>query len=210
MTKVILFRHGQTEWNILGKYQGKTDVPLSEDGKRQAKMLAAKFPTAELHAVYSSDLSRAAFTAKCVADRFSLPVVTDPAFREIDFGAWEGLTFTEIAERYPYAAEGRFWKNPDEIKIPDGETFADVQRRGMKRLREIIAANPDKTIAVAAHGGINRTIIAEALHMPLQYLWSIRQFNTAVNIICYEGEWRTVELINGTAHLASDEHKERT
>ncbi len=210
MTRVILLRHGQTEWNILGKYQGKTDVPLSDEGKAQARQLAAHFPVDAVDAVYSSDLSRARFTAECVADKFALSVKLEPQFREIDFGEWEGLTFKEIACRYPYAADGRFWQNPDEIIIPGGETFADLQRRAMMRLNEIVAAEDGKTVVVAAHGAINRVILAEALHMNLRYLWSIRQFNTAVNIIVYDGAWRTVELINGTAHLATHEHRERT
>ena len=210
MTKVILLRHGQTEWNILGKYQGKTDVPLSAEGKAQARQLAEHFPVSAVDAVYSSDLSRAAFTAKCIAEKFNLPVNLEPQFREIDFGEWEGLSFKEIAARYPYAADGQFWQKPDEITIPGGETFAALQTRAMTRLNEIIAAADGKTIAVAAHGAINRVILAEALHMNLRYVWSIRQFNTAVNIIVYDGVWRTVELINGTAHLTTGEHKEKT
>ena len=210
MTRVILIRHGQTKWNVCGRYQGKTDVPLSAEGKEQARQLAAKFPAARVDAVWSSDLQRASFTAECIAAKFALPVNKDAAFREIDFGEWEGLTFAEISARYPYAAEGRFWTNPDTIQIPGGETFAHLQERSVARLRQIVADNDDKTVVVAAHGAINRVIIAEALHMDLRYIWSIRQFNTAVNIICYDGDWRTVELINGTAHLSDGVHKEKT
>ena len=210
MTTVVLIRHGQTEWNVSGKYQGKTDVELSAEGKEQAKLLARRFPVDKVDAVYSSDLKRAAFTAECIAEKFSLPVNLERDFREIDFGEWEGLTYAEIVERYPYAADGAFWKRPDTMKIPGGETFAELQKRAVTRLKEIAAAHDGQTIVVAAHGAINRTIIADALHMDLRYVWAVRQFNTAVNIIVYDGDWATVALVNGTAHLESNVHKERT
>ncbi len=210
MVRVVLLRHGQTEWNILGKYQGKTDVSLSAEGMAQARLLAEHFPLERVDALYSSDLKRAHYTARCVAERFNLPVQKEPAFREIDFGEWEGLTYAEIAAKWPEAM-GNFWRSPDTLTIPGGETFAQLQQRAMARLREIIADSDGQNIVIAAHGAINRTIIAHALHMNLKYLWAIRQFNTAVNIINYDGlEWASVELINGTAHLGKSEHAERT
>ena len=89
MTKIIFIRHGQTEWNITGRYQGQSDVPLSELGVEQAKKLAAAFPVQGLTAIYSSNLSRAMTTAQCVADRFGLTVQPRAELREINFGDWE-------------------------------------------------------------------------------------------------------------------------
>lgn len=209
MTKLILVRHGQTEWNILGKYQGQTDVSLSAEGIEQAEKLAKNFPLDKVDAVYSSDLSRAFVTAEHIAKRFSLTVQKETAFREIDFGAWEGLTYAEIIKKWPQAMT-KFWERPDILDIPGGENFAILERRATLRLNEIIADNAGKNIVVAAHGAINRVIIADALHIDLRYVWAIRQFNTAVNIIVYDGDRRIVELINGTAHLGNAAHAEKT
>jgi alpha-ribazole phosphatase len=201
MTKVVFIRHGQTEWNVNGRYQGQSDVPLSPAGEEQARLLAAHFPVGHIDAVYASDLKRAMFTAQAVADKFGLPVRQEPAFRELCFGDWEGLTYEEITSQWADAM-ANFMNHPDIMEIPNGETFPEVQARAMKRLNEIIALHEGQTIAVTAHGAVLRTILTAALHMPLQYLWSIRQFNTAINIVRYDRDANpTVELLNGNAHL---------
>ncbi len=200
MTKLVLIRHGQTEWNIAGKYQGQSDVALSDTGLEQASLLAENFPLTHLDAVYASDLSRAFVTAERVAGRFHCKVKAEPALREMNFGAWEGLTYQQIVEKWPEAME-TFFARPDILEIPRGEGFVVLQKRAVKRIREIVADNENRTIAVVAHGAILRTILAHALHMPLRYVWTIRQDNTAVNILHYEENHCMVELMNSTAHL---------
>ena len=201
MTKVVFIRHGQTEWNVNGRYQGQSDVPLSPTGKEQARLLAKNFPVAHIDAIYASDLSRAMFTAQAVADKFNLPVQLEPAFRELCFGDWEGLTYAEITSQWSDAMSN-FINHPDIMDIPNGENFPEVQARAMKRLNEIIALHEGQTIVITAHGAVLRTILTAALHMPLQYLWSIRQFNTAINIVRYDQDANpTIELLNGNSHL---------
>lgn len=202
MIRFILVRHGQTEWNVGGRYQGQSDVALTEEGRQQARLLAENFPVAEVHRIYASDLKRASETADIIAARFGLPVTKDKIFRELSFGDWEGLTYKEIVSRWPDAMEN-FLRHPDKLNIPHGETFQEVQQRAMKGLYAIMAdpANEDTTIVIVAHGAILRTILTAQLHMSLEYAWSIRQFNTAVNIVRYDEGRPTVELINGTAHL---------
>ena len=92
MVKVVFIRHGETEWNADGRYQGQSDVALSDTGRAQAALLADHFPVEKIDVIYSSDLVRAFDTALAVAGRFGLPVHREPAFREISFGDWEGLT----------------------------------------------------------------------------------------------------------------------
>ena len=202
MTKIVFIRHGQTEWNITGKYQGQTNVPLSAEGLGQARRLAENFPLEQLDAVHASDLDRAMVTARCVAERFGLEVHPESSFRELNFGKWEGLTYEEIVSRWPDAMEN-FLRHPDLLSIPGGESFDILQARAMERVSELIRRYEGKTIAVVAHGGVLRTILCHALHMPLSYLWSIRQFNTALSIVSYEKGWSTVELMNSTAHLGT-------
>lgn len=116
------------------------------------------------------------------------------------FGDWEGLTYDEIVAKWPDALEN-FFQHPDVLEIPHGESFPKLRERALACVEEIVARHPDQTVAVFAHGAILRTILTAALHMDLQYVWTIRQFNTAVNIVTYTEHGTTVELINGTGHL---------
>ncbi len=200
MTKLVLVRHGQTEWNIDGKFQGQSDVQLSEEGIRQAEALAQNFPVESVDAIYCSDLTRARTTAECIARRFGLPVQPVKELRELSFGKWEGLTYQEIVSGWPDAMEN-FLRHPDILQVPNGETFPRLRERAMGFIEKVTAEADGKTLLIVAHGGILRTVLTVMLHMPLQYLWSIRQFNTAVNIVRRDdGEW-TIELLNSTAHL---------
>ena len=204
MTKVIFIRHGQTEWNVTGRYQGQSDVKLTEEGKKQAEKLADNFPVAKMDAIYASDLCRAMVTAETIAAKFGLKVQAEPAFRELSFGDWEGLTYQQIVDKWEEAM-ANFLQHPDVLEIPGGESFPAVQQRAMKRLNELIEKHDGQTIVVVAHGAVLRTMLTAALHMPLQYLWSIRQFNTAVNIVRYDSDANpTVELLNSTAHLGNE------
>lgn len=200
MTKIIFVRHGQTEWNVLGRYQGQTDIALSPLGIEQAEKLAAHFPVDKVEAVYSSDLVRAMTTACCVADRFGLTVEARPELRELNFGDWEGLTYDEIVAKWPDALNN-FFQHPDVLEIPHGESFPKLRERALDAVEKIVACHPEQTVAVFAHGAILRTILTAALHMDLKYVWTIRQFNTAVNIVTYTEHGTTVELLNGTGHL---------
>ncbi len=200
MTKFIFVRHGETEWNKAGKFQGQSDVSLSVNGFRQAKILAAHFPVDSIDAIYSSDLVRARNTAEAIAGVFDLNVQTKPELRELNFGDWEGLTYDEIVKGWPDAMEN-FLKHPDILIVPNGETFVQVRERAMKTILEIAKCHDGKTVVITAHGGILRTILTAVMHMPLQYLWTIRQFNTAVSIACYDEAGWIIELVNSTAHL---------
>ena len=198
--RLILVRHGQTEWNAGGRYQGQSNVALSKLGHRQAECLAKHFPVESLEAIYSSDLDRARETAECVAAGFGLPIRLEPSFRELSFGDWEGLTYQEISTKWPEEAK-KLFTAPDALRIPNGETFQELQKRALAKINLLCREHIDKTVAVFAHGAINKTILAGLMHIPLHYLWSIRQDNTAVNILRLEDGYVTVELINGTFHL---------
>ena len=203
MMRLILVRHGQTEWNAGGRYQGQSNVALSELGRRQAECLAGNFPVQSLDAIYSSDLDRARETAECVGRKFGVPVCLEPSFRELSFGDWEGLTYQEISTRWPEEAN-KLFTAPDTLKIPNGETFQDLQKRALAKIDILYKEHIDETVAVFAHGAINKTMLAGLMHIPLHYLWSIRQDNTAVNILRIDEGYVTVELVNSTFHLGNE------
>lgn len=208
MMKLILVRHGRTQWNADGRYQGQSDVALAAEGVAQAESLAEHFPVEHLDAVYSSDLQRARTTAEIVAGRFGLEVRTEPAFREICFGKWEGLTYEQIVSSWPEAM-ANFLQHPDILEIPEGENFEQVRARAFPRLLELVREHEPHghVIAIFAHGAVLRTLLASIMHIPLRYVWTLRQSNTAVNIVSYEEGWPTVELLNSTAHLTKKERR---
>ncbi|MBP2660547.1 MAG: Phosphoglycerate mutase [Firmicutes bacterium] len=200
MTKVILVRHGQTQWNLEMKYQGHCDVALTEEGIRQANLAANSLAEESISAVYASDLCRAFTTAECIAKKHQLQVKTIPEFREINFGKWEGLTYAAINNQWSDLMT-KLLTHPDEIEIPEGETFRAVKERSTIALTKLVEKHPDQTIVVVSHGGTIRTILCAVLNIHLNYLWNIKQDNTAINILEYYDNQVLVSLVNGTHHL---------
>lgn len=150
MTSLILCRHGRTDWNEQGFYQGQTDVPLNAEGRRQASVLAELLRDERIDAIYASDLSRAADTAEAIARLHGLRVVRDPRLREIYQGEWEGLTAPEIRTRYGPLLD-RWESTPLEVTLPGGESIADVRRRSLEALREILARHRWGPACIVTH-----------------------------------------------------------
>lgn len=200
MTKIFLIRHGETEWNKLGRLQGNSDVSLSPEGIRQAQLMAAYVPFNHIDAVYASDLQRASDTAKILAAKFNLPVTTMPGLRETNFGDWEGRVISGLLEELPEDF-GNFFIKPDKVKPPNGETFLECQARVENAMDEIIAEHDGQRIIVVCHGAAIRLLICAALEIRIRKMWAIHQFNTALNILTFEDGLFSVELMNSTAHL---------
>jgi probable phosphoglycerate mutase len=150
MQELLLVRHGQTDWNLAHRVQGHTDTPLNAVGREQACALADSLAAPSLVAVYSSDLSRAYETAITVARVHGLEVTVDRDLREKNFGSWEGLTDTEIADRFPDAVRGRWG---------DGETTEEVAERAVAAIERIRRRHPVGRVLVVSHGGALRAIL---------------------------------------------------
>ena len=160
MTIVLLCRHGRTDWNDLGRYQGQTDVPLNAQGREQARVLAAELRSEPLKAVYASDLSRAADTAAEIARLHGLEVRLDRRLREINQGDWEGLTVPEIRQVSPTLFEA--WEGaPGRVRLPGGESLADVRDRAMQAVREMLGEFPEQSICLVTHKVVQCVIHSE-------------------------------------------------
>jgi probable phosphoglycerate mutase len=158
VTTIHLARHGETDWNAEGRWQGHADVGLNERGREQARELAAQLAEVRFAAVYSSDLLRARETAEIVTAGRSLPITIERRLREIDVGSWQGLTNVEINERYPGQER------------PDGETVEAFRERVLSAIEEIGRRHDGGDVLVVAHGGCARTIQRHLLGEPLQSL----------------------------------------
>jgi broad specificity phosphatase PhoE len=163
VTTVYLARHGESDWNAAGRFQGHSDRPLTAVGRRQAKALADELAeTAELSAVYSSPLRRAFETAAVVGARVGVDPVPLDELREVDVGGWAGLSRGEVEARFPDAF--RRWLDGGE-GWEDGETYADMSARVLGAVLGVAAAHPDEEILVVSHGGPIRAIQAAAAGM---------------------------------------------
>ena len=155
MKTLYIIRHGETEWNKIGRYQGITDVPLNDNGIAQAKACANALKNVHFDRILSSDLSRALVTAETIRGNRNIEITTDPRLREIDFGDWEKLLFSEIEERWPGLID-QMYRQPDIVKLPNGESFQEVQNRAWDGLSEFLSQNDDdETILITCHGFVH-------------------------------------------------------
>lgn len=200
MLRVVLIRHGETEWNKEKKLQGYSNVLLSPKGIHQAQLLAQHLPFQSVDAIYSSDLSRAVKTAEILAERFDLSVKQDRNFRETNFGDWEGKSISELTANFPHEF-GKFFTEPEKCHPPQGETFLQCQARVINALDRIVADNDNQNIIIVTHGAVIRLILCAALDISIHKMWAIGQFNTAVNVLRFDEGNITVELVNGAFHI---------
>jgi broad specificity phosphatase PhoE len=159
VTTILLARHGETDWNRDGRFQGHADPPLNRTGRSQAVDLSVALMPEELAAVYSSPLRRASETAEVVAASHGLVVVPVAALREVDVGSWSGLTRAEVEQRFP--EQFAHWLDYEQ-GWEDGETYAEMGRRAVTALLELAAAHVGERILAVSHGGPIRAAFAVA------------------------------------------------
>jgi broad specificity phosphatase PhoE len=187
MTRFCLIRHGQTDWNVEGRYQGQADAPLNEVGRAQALALGKKILDQSFAAIYSSDLSRASETAQIIASFLHLPVSLDPRLREINQGEWEGKHISEIRTRY-----AQMWKkhrnDPDNARPPGGETITEVAQRMFSALNELSDVYPEGLVLVVSHGLSLATVICRSQGLPVERAYEIIPANTEPIWITWENK----------------------
>jgi broad specificity phosphatase PhoE len=162
VTLAYLARHGESDWNVANRFQGVTDRPLTDHGRRQAQELAEELAEKTLDAVYTSPLRRARDTAAIVAARLGLEPVADAGLREIDVGGWAGLSRTEVESRFP-AAFDRWLGGGDGWE--DGESYGQMSTRVLAAVERIALTHPDGHVLLVSHGGPIRAIHAAAAGM---------------------------------------------
>jgi alpha-ribazole phosphatase len=195
-TRLYLVRHGQVADGHTHRYHGNNDIGLSPQGVRQFEQLAAELQAVALAGIYASDLTRAWTGAEIISRGRNVAPQAVPEFREIHFGVWEGLSFTEISERYPDDLQARF-RDLNTFRIPGGESLMDVRTRALPRLGDLITQHAEQAFIIVAHAGVNRVILSEALGLPLAHLFRLDQNYGCLNIIDYFPDLAVVRLING-------------
>ncbi len=165
MTRVLLVRHGETDWNREGRWQGQAGPGLNETGLWQARAVAERLASTGIDALYSSDLERALQTAAALTSRLGLEPLVDPDLREVDVGDWSGLTREQVLEQDPrgYARWRRGlsgWHG--------GETYAQMHARSVAALGRILIAHERQSVAVVAHGGPIRALVSHVVGLPAE------------------------------------------
>jgi len=199
-TRIIAIRHGETAWNQEGLLMGNLDIPLSRRGIAQAEALAGRLAHVDVAAIYTSDLSRAAATAKIIAQRLGLDAVRDPRLRERNAGVLQGLTKAQRIERHPEVYQQQK-EIGDEYVIPEGESDAQMTRRVVACLEEIRGKYGGETVVLVAHGGVLARILQNTLGLSSGQRRHIRAHNACICVfVSEENEW-ILETWNDTGHL---------
>src|SRR5262245_7418381 len=198
--RLVLLRHAETDWNRDGRYQGWTDTALSMTGRAQAEAAGRLLANQPLAAVGSSPLRRALDTATAIAEPRRLEVRVSSAFKEMRYGAWEGLTGAEVRAQYP--DQYRIWREtPHLAERSGGETLAEVRQRVLDGLGEMQQAHDGHTVCLVAHSISARLLILEALGLGLDRLWSLELSPTGISELEFRGDWTAVHRMNTRAHL---------
>lgn len=204
MTRILLARHGETEWNKIGRVQGWTDIPLSAVGEAQADRLAERLRETPLAAVYSSALERAMQTAEPIARQHGLTVQTLPGLREKGYGRWEGLTREDLERDWAELWHQYHTLRLLDTRVPDGETWPEVCLRVVESLQQVLAAHPgpDETVLLVGHGASARALVLEALQAPLATLLRLHLDNASLSRMDFAAlRDSRVVFLNDTSHI---------
>jgi broad specificity phosphatase PhoE len=197
VTRMVLVRHGQPVEEVRGRCYGRLDVGLSSTGRLQAERAARFLAEAPLLRIYASPRRRALESAAPLAELKGMAVETDEAFREIDFGLFEGLTYEEAERRHP-EVYAQWMAHPTRVRFPEGESYPEMRERVREAGRVLRTRHAGETFVLISHGGVNRTLLADALGMPDANLFRLEQGYAAVNIIDFYGDEPIVKLVNVT------------
>ncbi len=201
MGEILLIRHGETEWNREEIFRGRADVPLSERGREQARLLAEALRNQPIRAVYSSPLARARDTAASVAQALGLEVTIDERMIDMSFGDWEGRPRAEVEREQPGLYQ-TWLAEPARFLAPGGESLPDVVARAWPALQEIAADKPDDCVAVVSHRVVCKQLLCAALGVGEAGFWRVRVDTASVSILTADNDRWVLARMNDTHHLA--------
>jgi broad specificity phosphatase PhoE len=199
MLHLILVRHGETEWNLQRRYQGQSDVPLSEFGRQQAELIAKRLAGHTIDAVYASDLKRAWETAGVISEKCGLEIASEPRLRELKFGILEGLTFDEAEAQHPEMIAA--WLE-DFNNTPQGaETIDLFNTRIISLLDDLIRKHDEQVVLLVGHGGSLSEILRVVLELPPDKRWYLELENASLSEVLIAEDYVSLRRMNDTCHL---------
>ena len=200
MSRLLLVRHGITEFNSTRRFAGYSDVEMSDTGYKQVERLRDRLANEKIDAVYSSDLRRALVTAEVISSRHKTDIVVCPELREVNYGDIEGLTFQEIGRLYPDVAELIANFNL-QLEFPGGESFEGFIERTSKFLDRLTEHAPSKTLLIVSHSGPLKVLVCRLLGIDQGHWRQIRIDNASLSIMATYPQGAILNLLNDTSHL---------
>ncbi len=198
--RLFVIRHGETAWVRERRFAGSRDIPLTETGRRQCEAVARALAGSVVAAVYASPLERARASAEVIAKPHGLTVQIAPAFSEMAFGPWEGLTGDEVRARFP--EDWAQWRSaPHLCRLSDGDTLPGVAERVAKGLEQMREAHAGQSVVLVSHAIVARVLVLGALGLGLERIWTLDAAPAGITEIEYEPGWATVHRMNTVAHL---------
>ena len=200
--RILLIRHGETDWNRIHRFQGRSDLPLNQKGREQARALAVALKHEPIMAIYSSPLGRAIETA-CLIKMFhpSAPFFEEDALIEMDLGDFDGMEAKQWAAQFRDFRKA-WQKNPASVKMPGGESLKDVQTRAIDALERITRMYPPgSTLLICSHNFVNLTILCHALEISLNRFRDLQQDTAGISVLYKQGYRLWVEVVNDKSHL---------
>lgn len=200
MARLLLVRHGITEFNSTRRFAGYSDVEMSAVGLRQVETLRDRLAGEKIDVVYSSDLKRAMVTAEVICSGRQVDIVACPELREVNYGEVEGLTYPEIRQRYPEVAELVANFNL-RLNFPGGESFEEFIERVSKFADRLNRHAPSETVLVVSHSGPLRTLVCALMGIDHTCWWQLRFDNASLSIVDTYPRGAILSLLNETSHL---------
>jgi alpha-ribazole phosphatase len=200
MTKLLLVRHGQSEYNAAGRFAGFVDIALTEAGGLQVAKLRDRLAAEKIDAVYASDLQRARRTAEIVIEGRPLPITPCPELREISYGDVEGMPFAEIKSRFPELAK-QLGTSELGLAFPGGETFTEFVTRVETFKDRLTKHGAADTVLIVAHGGPLRALLCSLLGISQNSWWQLSIDNASLSIVETHSRGAVLTLLNETHYL---------
>jgi broad specificity phosphatase PhoE len=205
-TRILLVRHGETEWNRTWRFQGRSDLPLNETGTKQARALAETLKDELIQAIYTSPLARALETAQIIgAFHKNTPLFQEEDLIEMNLGDFDGMDARQWAKQHPDFRK-TWMETPSRVQMPNGESLPAVQARGVDALKRISGTQPrGSTLLVCSHNFVILTILCYGMQMPLDRFREVKQETAALSVLHVDGDRLSVEVVNDRSHLEIEE-----
>ena len=199
MTKILLIRHGDTDWNVEEIFRGRADIELNETGIKQAESLAKYLGDERIDTIYSSPLKRALRTAEIIAIPHHVHVTPAPELIDFDYGEWQGLSHDTVKENYQ-TLYAQWLNNPHLVGVPKGESLDDVRERVTSLVNRIIAKH-EGTVALVSHRVVGKVLICALLGLDNSHFWNIRLDTCGITTFFYQDKSFILVKHNDTSFL---------
>lgn len=201
MTTIVLTRHGHVDGINPPRFRGQHPVPLSEQGRQEAKMTADRIAsTWQPAAVRTSPLERCVVTGGMIAKACGLEAATDDSLQDLNYGDWQWKTHDEVKECWPQLF-ARWHSAPHLVRFPSGDSLQDIVLRSADAFRTMAEEFADDTVVLVGHDSVNRALLLQLLDQPLSAYWRLAQDPCCINVIEYEKGTIRIRSINDTRHI---------